>query len=323
MAAAQSATQLEVEELIRDRASDGSLPSSALANGTSGDNPATAADSGLLKRKATDAEQSSSDTAEASAMPKAKRQKADDSSMMQLTEAEEKQGVPSAGSAQGLSAAHRLDDSSAAGRPSEAETSNAEEPGVSAAAAAAASRASSGTGAGAGAETRTEAGSKVGIGSEAGAWHNQGLRDHQIDHPGELTAAPSRRGANTSNKPSQPGPSTAPPHQDTSLGPDQAGPSSAMPDQDAATRPGQPGPSTAMPDQAIEEDVNPEMKEKKEHARTRTRAWRKILLDGLDLQAELTAGAATAGQPDSEEVQAEITVSPAILFVEHLMYPLL
>ena len=308
MAAAQSAAQLEVEELIRDRASDGSLPSPALANGTPGDNPAAAvaaaAGSGLLKRKATDAEQDSSDTAEASAMPKAKRQKADDSLMTQMTEAEEGQGGTRADLARGPSAGHRLNDSSAAGTASEVEAFNAEEPGVTGGAAAAPC---AGTETGAGGRTGTQ------------AWHDQALPDHEIDHPGELETAPPRAGANAVSKPSQSGPSTAPPHQDTSLGPDQAGPSSAMPDQGAATGPGQPGPSTAVPDQATEGDVNPETKEKKEQARNRTRAWRKVLLDGLDLQAELTAAAASAGQADSDVAQAEAQVSHAFLFARHLM----
>lgn len=49
-----------------------------------------------------------------------------------------------------------------------------------------------------------------------------------------------------------------------------------------------------------EEEEDPEVKERKENARGRHRAWRKILLDGLDLLFELTQAAASANPADTE-----------------------
>ena len=71
----------------------------------------------------------------------------------------------------------------------------------------------------------------------------------------------------------------------------------------AANGPKQAGPSnSAVPDQATEEEgVSPEVKEQKEQARNRVRAWRKVLLDGLDLLVELTAAAASADESDASE----------------------
>lgn len=105
----------------------------------------------------------------------------------------------------------------------------------------------------------------------------------------------------------QPGPSTqAQPGSSTQTEP---GPSTqAQPGPSTLT---QPGPSTGVPDQDAQEDTDPEMKEKREQARSRSRAWRKVLLDGLDLQTELTAAAAQALHSDSSLAEAEVKVSPS------------
>ena len=52
-----------------------------------------------------------------------------------------------------------------------------------------------------------------------------------------------------------------------------------------------------------EETEDPEVKEKREGARGRHRAWRKVLLDGLDLLLELTQTAAGARLEDTELAQ--------------------
>lgn len=49
-----------------------------------------------------------------------------------------------------------------------------------------------------------------------------------------------------------------------------------------------------------EDNEDPEAKEKKESARSRHRAWRKVLLDGLDLLFELSQAAATADPANAE-----------------------
>ena len=103
----------------------------------------------------------------------------------------------------------------------------------------------------------------------------------------------------------QPGPST-------SL-PEQPGPGTTLSDQATTEGAGLPGPSTQLHHLDQEEDVSPEVKEKREHARTRSRAWKKVLLDGLDLQAELTAAAAAADPDDPRLAQKCKVVSGLLL----------
>ncbi len=114
------------------------------------------------------------------------------------------------------------------------------------------------------------------------------------------------------NHPEQPGPNTTLPDQDAANGPEQPGPSSGVPNQAVTDESNQPGPSAPLPYQGQEEEVSHEVREKKEQARSRSRAWRKIFLDGLDLLAELTtvaaAAAATAGDSDCSDLALECQV---------------
>ena len=61
-----------------------------------------------------------------------------------------------------------------------------------------------------------------------------------------------------------------------------------------------------LPVQDDAEDA--EVKEKREGARARHRAWRKVLLDGLDLVSELTRAASNAS-PGDEELEQDCQVS--------------
>lgn len=62
----------------------------------------------------------------------------------------------------------------------------------------------------------------------------------------------------------------------------------------------------------VQDDAeDPELKEKREVARARHRAWRKVLLDGLDLFSELTQAAANASPGDIElEQDRQVGLSP-------------
>ena len=130
--------------------------------------------------------------------------------------------------------------------------------------------------------------------------------------PGSDLALPDQDAA---NHPEQPGPNTTLPDQDAANGPEQPGPSSGVPNQAITNESDQPGPSAPLPYQGQEEEVSHKLREKKEHARSRSRAWRKVFLDGLDLLAELTAaaaaGAATAGDSDSLDLARECQVCPS------------
>ena len=149
--------------------------------------------------------------------------------------------------------------------------------------------------------------------------HAKDLLRATLSMPDEETLQSAQPGPSTqaqpaSNTQAQPGPSSQP-----QIGPStqaQPGPSTqAQPGASAEAQPGpstqsQAGPSTGVPDQDMQEDANPDMKEKREQARNRSRAWRKVLLDGLDLQTELTAAAAQALHSDSALAESEVKVGP-------------
>ena len=285
MAAIQSASQLEVAELIQSRAADGSLPPSGATNDTpkqpkatsaaadatadatndiptqpkttSGDATAAAAAAVFpisSKRKAMDTEQAGVAKPEGSQMRNAKRARVEEGSGEPAQEAREGQAGSSGTSMQDQYARGQVpamvimpdDEAMQSAQPS---SSTQTRPGPSS-------------------QTQPE--------------------PHTQAQP-ELSTR------------TQPGPHTQ-----------------AQPELSTQTQPGpnpdsqsQPGPSLGMPDQDMQEEADPRVKEKRELARSRTRAWRKVLLDGLDLQSELTAAAAQQPHFDSALAEAEVKVRPS------------
>jgi len=343
MAAVQSASQLEVADLLEQRASDGTLPNFDPADGHTEAHGTSV--SSLLKRKPVGAEQPGWEEAEGSEMPNAKRQKVDQGASEQVNGSAEGAEVGVSGTLdqrQGQSRTTALDD-----RPTSLSAL-----GLKAAAAVVAAPSGgheqpvgfSMEADARGSETTADARPSHDDASLHAAMHNglpstalpdrarvdpvdqadprTSLPDqdasNNIDQPGLCTKLPNQATTNGPNRagpnmvlpdqaslngPDQPGPSTDVPDQATTNGPDQPGPSTAVPDQAATNGCDQAGPSTGVADQDMEEGVSPEVKEKQEHARARVRAWRKVLLDGLDLLAELTAAAAADDPEDLECAQ--------------------
>lgn len=337
MAAAQSAAQLDVAELIKDRTADGSLPTPAPTNGISEPSTAAAASAavpGSYKRKAIASEQDGVEEAEGSQMQKAKRPRVDGVLKEQPQEADtagvsDHSGLGSAAACDRLGHNHSRSPEPAASKAALVASQPAyDEPPEEAAAP----------------SRGNAAGTAEGLGQEQAGI--AAVDQHTMGQPGAGTSAMpdenisqnSQAGLSSSHM--QPGPSNHPQQglsSHTEPAPsthNQPGPSTqTQPAMSAHSRPGpstqirpamsthtQAGPSTqtqgpdeGMPDEDTQEGADPEAKEKREQARNRTRAWRKVLLDGLDLQAELTAAAAAAGQPDSDLAAAEAKVGSLLL----------
>ena len=391
MAAVQSASQLEVADLIQDRVADGSLPTPVSTNEPSldhnaaGDAAAAAAAAAMVpsssKRKAVGRDRDATEEAEGSQMRNAKRPRVEQAQGEQPQEAQDGQAGPSAlnrgkaslvadppTAADGADSNPRhhavgipLPDQAVGTGPLPAGLDTA---GGSHTETAAAAGASGHVGCSSTAtldQLRQSHGRKLG---QAGSGANLMADQSQIHDPQALNTALARDDAagTTGDDAGQeqaraaasfdqharhhPQASSAMPDEDT-LQSAQVGPSThAQPGQSTQAQPGsstqtqmgpstqaqtgsstqnQPGPSTqaqlgpttGAPDLEMQEDADPEMKEKREQARSRSRAWRKVLLDGLDLQIELTVTAAQALHPDSALAEAELKVGPSCL--HHLM----
>ena len=315
MAAAQSAAQLDVAELIRDRTADGSLPTPAHTNGSA--EPSTAAASAaadaaastavpcLSKRKTMDSDQDRAGEAEGSQMHNAKRLRVEGGPREQAQEANTKVVVTAGVSdhmGSGSEAAHDQLGPNHSGNPEPAESQAAPvaiQPGVSEQPPELAPASARGVAAGSAGGPGQEEGTTASIHEGA-----IGQPEASVAIPDKGTSQRSQQGLNSSR--AQPGPSNHTQEglsSQTEPGPSmhtQAGPNTHTH--------AHAGPSEGVLDQETEEDEDAEAKEKREQARNRTRAWRKVLLDGLDLQAELTAAAATAGHPDSDLAAAEAEV---------------
>ena len=372
MAAVQSASQLDVAQLIQDRTADGSLPPVLTTDASQHNDAAAAAAAaavpGLAKRKALDTEQDGVQEAEGLQMRNAKRPRVEAGEGEQPQEAQKGQAGSGAAATQGLSAPKRGNGTSVT--PIAAAAAGvASDQGLSTDGIALPDQATS-TGPGpAGLDTAGNPPTKTGrryLGSSSAAALDRleqshgrvskqagsgaalmASQPHEGNPEGSARAPPRDGAAGTSGGPSreqtstalvdqhargQPGASIAMPGegslQSTHPGPssrDQPGPSSrdqpgpSTQDQAGPSSQDQPGPratqihpgaSGGLPDQDMGEEADPEVKEKREQARNRIRYWRKVLLDGLDLQAELTAAAAAAGLPDSEVAEAEAKVGP-------------
>lgn len=334
MAAAQSAAQLDVAEIIRDRTADGSLPTPDPTNGISVPNTAAAAAAsaavaGSCKRKAMDSEHGGVEEAEGSQMQQAKRPKVEGGLDEQPQEADTV-GVSDHPRLRSAAACDQLGQNHSR-RPEPVEPKAAplmSQPGVHGPP-----------------EVATVSARGNAAGTAEGPGQGQAriaaVDQYSTGQPGEGTSAMPDEGisqssqAGPSSSHTQPGPSShtelgqgthteAGPSSHAQAGlssPTEAGPNThthtqppggqtepGLSTQAGTSDPIQPGPSQGMPDQDTQEGANSEVKEKREQARSRSRAWRKVLLDGLDLQAELTAAAAAAGQPDSDLAAAETKV---------------
>ena len=287
MAAVQSAPQLEVTDLLQDRSPDGSLLSPPDANGTTEGQSAAGSVTSLLKRQPTDARTDNAQEA-GSQMPNAKRQKIDREedgghAMDQagVTETgDQEQGPPQS--------------SALADRPESlpAIVSTSSTPAADAA------RGHDHIHALAIARDDVPGGSDNAAGAQCMAID---MMMPTAGPNGSLDVSlPDQVLADFS---STAGASAGLPDQDTANGPDQAASCMAVPDQATANGFDQPGPSTALPDQDTEKEVDVEMKEKKEQARHRLRAWRKVLLDGLDLLTEMMCAAVDYDPDDSSDLQ--------------------
>lgn len=363
MAAAQSASQLDVAELIRDRTADGSLPTAVHTNGSSG--PSTAAPAaapGLSKRKATTGtEPDAVEEAEGSQKRNVKRLRVEGGVGEQPQEVEEGQAGSHAAAYVPGSCAHAGGNGSSAAEPliaagmaSDARLPNdgIALPDQAASSGPAAGTSNSRTVALVGVDARLrprsaaacdQLGQSHGRSSEsAGSRAALVAGEPQVDEAPQLATASAKEGAaGTASGPGQQEASTADMDQhgmgqpatsirampdetisqSSELGPSsdpgpgthsQPGPNSSH-TQAGPSAHTQAEPSGGMPDQDTEEIQDSEAKEKREQARSRTRAWRKVLLDGLDLQAELTAAAAAAGLPDCDLAEAETKVESFLL----------
>jgi len=361
-AAVESASQLEVAELLDTRASDGSLPIPPVANGNAGGNGlAAAAVACLLKCRPMENGEGAEEGAEGSKLPNAKRQRADEqrpegsqlpNGKRQRADEQYLEGsqLPNAkrqrADEQHLERQDGAAADSAPGGVSENGSDQMQEASQGTAQENRPSSLSQAVGHDLAASVSTNhdpSGSAVAISSA-----------HQADADVVIPRGPSTTHASTnamSHDHARPhdadkaAPSMALPDQDAAHGPDQPGPKPvlsdpaaasslgsdlALPDQDAASGPEQPGPSSGLPNQAVtnesdqtgpsapspyqgqEEEMSHEVKEKKEQARSRSRAWRKVFQDGLDLLAELTAvaaaAAAAAGDSDSLDLALDCQV---------------
>ena len=361
MAAIKSALQLEVAELIQDRAADGSLPAPVTTNEASLElNAATnaaaaidaaAADAAAVvpstsKRKAVDRDGVQVEEAEGSQMRKSKRPRVVQGQGEQPLEAQEGQAGASAlnrgkaSSADPPTAATRVDshpkqptvclalpDQAVGTGPLPASLDTAGNTHTETAAMAG----GSGHLGSSSAATLAQLGQSHGRSSgRAGSGANLMADQSQVGDLQESETAQAWDGAagltvdaaqeqarsaaaGTQHARDQPQASSAVPNEET-LQRAQAGPSTqarvgpSIQTQAGPSNESPAGSSTGVPDQDMQEDANPEMKEKREQARNRSRAWRKVLLDGLDLQTELTAAAAKVLHPDSALAEAEVKV---------------
>ena len=378
MDAVQSASQLEVADLIQDRAADGSLPTPVSTNEPSSEHNAAAAAAAAAavvpsfsKRKAVDRDRDAAEEAEGSQMRNAKRPRVQQGQSEQPQEAQDEQadasalnrgkaslaasnprlstvgillpdpavghsplpaGLDTAGSSHTETAAmarenHHLGSNSAATLDQLGQNHDRSSGQTGSGATLMADQSQVGDPEGRN-RTLARGGATGTTGDDAGqeqvrstASVDEHARDQQASsampdeetlqsaQPGPSTQAP--MGPSTQTQPgsscqTQPGPST------------QAQPGPSTQSQPGPSTQTQPGPSTGVPDQELQEDADPEMKEKREQARNRSRAWRKVLLDGLDLQTELTAAAALALHPDSALAEAELKVGPSCL--HHLVW---
>ena len=317
-AAVESASQLEVAELLDDRASDGSLPIPPVPNGNAeGKGPAAAAVARLLKRKTVGNGEGVEEGAEGSQLPNAKRQRADEQHL-------ERQDGAAAGTApEGISESEpdQMQEASESTAQENRPSSLSQPAGHDLAASVSRSLDPSGSEVTVSAAHQADADAAIPSGHSAtdastNAMSHDHSRPHDADEAGPSMALPEQDAAHGLDQPgasivlSDPaaanglhplGPNTMSPDQVAANGPEPPGPNTTLPDQDAANAPEQPGPSTQLPYQGQEEEVSHELKEKKEQARSRSRAWRKVLLDSLDLLAELTAAAAAAAAIDDSD----------------------
>ena len=359
-AAVESASQLEVAELLDTRASDGSLPIPPDAKGYArGKGLAAAALACLLERKSDGNGEGVGEGAEGSQLPNAKRQRADQPHLegSQLPNVKrqkadgqrfEGQDGAAAGTApggvseyesgqmhqasQGTAQENRPSSlSQALGHDLAASVSRNIDPSGSGVAVSAAHQAD--------ADVAIPCGPSATDASSITTSHDD-ARPHDADKAGPSVALPDQDAAHgpdqlgplsdpaaasslhppgshltspdqdLAHNPEQPGLNTMSPDQDAANGPEHTGPSSGLPNQADTHESDQPGPSAPLPYQVQEEEVSHEVREKKEQARSRSRAWRKVFLDGLDLLAELTAAAAaaaaaTAGDSDCLDLVLE------------------
>ncbi|KAL0028145.1 hypothetical protein WJX77_009970 [Trebouxia sp. C0004] len=285
-AAVESASQLEVAELLDNRASDGSLPIPPVPTGNADAKGPAAAVARLLKRKPVGNGEGVEQGAEGSQLPNAKRQRADEQHL-------EGQDGTAAGTAPGGVSEYGCD------QMQEASQSTAQENRPSSLSQAAGHDPTAAV-----SRKHDPPGSGVAMASA-----------HQADADVAIPCGPSATGPDlmlpdrdAANRPEQTGPNTTLPDQDAANGPEQPGPVSGLPDQADTSGADQPGPSAPLPYQGQEEEVSHEVKEKKEQARSRSRAWRKVLLDGLDLLAELTAAAAAADDSEHSDLAQDCQV---------------
>lgn len=264
-AAVESAGQLEMGELLEHPDSDGTLPSPpACRSRAEGQRPPASAP-GLLKRKAADDIKVDGEEAEGSQMPNAKHQRVDEREL----------GNPLA---------------AAAGAQTGSSGANDEKRCLSESTVLDDRPSSLGP-----ADVADDVAVSVSREDDPGGSDSVSHAVANGDAP-DLPAA-SGRGEGKGVA------SIVLPDQATAMGSEDPGPSTRLPDQATSKGSGLPGPSTQLHHEDQEEDVSPEVKEKGEHARTRSRAWKKVLLDGLDLQAELTAAAAAADPDDPRLAQ--------------------
>ena len=360
VAAVQSASQLEVADLIQDRATDGSLPIPATTNEPSinhdaaGDVAAAGAAAAAMvpsssKRKAVDRDREEVEEAARSQMRNAKRPRVEKGGVEHPQEAQDGQAGPSALNRSKASVAAELP-TAADGKaklPAVGTALPDQDVGTGPLSAGLDTAGTSHTGTAA-----MGGGSSAAIEDELRQNHGRSSRQagsgvtlmaeqSQVDGPEGMNTALARdvaagRAGDAGQEQAgltasvdqhargSPRGSPAMPDeeilQSAHLGPStqiQPGPSTqTQTGSSNQTQPGpstqtQSGPSTGVPDQDAQEDTDPEMKEKREQARSRSRAWRKVLLDGLDLQTELTAAAAQALHSDSTLGEAEVKVSPS------------
>ena len=373
-AAVESASQLEVAELLDTRASDGSLRIPPDAKGYArGKGLAAAALACLLERKSDGNGEGVGEGAEGSQLPNAKRQRADQPHLegshlpnVKRQKADEQrfegQDGASAGTApggvneyesgqmqkasQGTAQENRPSSlSQALGHDLAVSVSRNIDPSGSGVAVSAAHQAD--------ADVAIPCGPSA-IDASSITMSHDGPRPHDADKAGPSVALPDQDAAHApdqpgplsdpaaasslhppgshltspdqdlAHNPEQPGLNTMSPDQDAANGPEHTGPSSGLPNQADTHESDQPGPSAPLPYQGQEEEVSHEVREKKEQARGRSRAWRKVFLDGLDLLAELTAAAAaaaaTAGDSDGLDLVLEGQVRPGFENSEHIQH---
>ncbi len=363
-AAVESASQLEVAELLDTRASDGSLPFPPVAKGyAEGNGVASAALACLLERKIIGNGERVEEGAEGSKLPNGKRQRADEQRpegsqlpKAKRQRADEQRLEGQDGSAAGTARGGVSENGS--GQMQEAPQSTAQENRPSSLSqavgydlAASVSTNIDPSGSGVAISSAHQADAEVAVSSGPSAtdaptntMSHDYARPHDADTAGPSMAVPNQDAAHgldqrgpkpvlsepaaasslhppgstltlpdqdVANHPKQTGPTPTLPCQDAAHGPEHPGPSSGVPNQAIKNESDQPGPSAPSPYQGQEEEVSHEVREKKEQARSRSRAWRKVFLDGLDLLGELTtvaAAAAAAGDSDRLDLELECQV---------------